>query len=162
HLQGVEGKRLDAVDATTGGASPSIGETRTVSSEVLRVRCPGEAACELGSGTNAELGIDLREVRLYRPQAKEQPSRDLLVGEPLGDELGDLSLSRRQRAPVGWPAPRQAADVRGSLLRPAGRSQLVEALERLNERPPSCAPVPRAALDTTAQVHRAGVLERFR
>src|SRR5207344_2821482 len=58
------------------------------------------------------------------------------------------------------PAGKSGEVGRGP-LRPAAGAELIEALQRLNKHSPGRAPVTRAALDATAELQRAGVLERL-
>ena len=66
-------------------------------------RARSDAAGELRAGADAELRVDLRQVRLDRPDADEQLRGDLLVRAALGDELGDLAAPSRSgpRSSIG-------------------------------------------------------------
>ena len=93
---------------------------RSTRFEALRLEASG-ASC--GARADAELRVDLREVRLDRADADEQPRGDLLVREALGDELGDAPLASRS---AHRPSRRAAGDARElgrRLLRPARRAR---------------------------------------
>ena len=54
---------------------------------------PGQAvADQFAAGGDAELGEYLPQVIFDGPGAEEQPGGDLDVGEPVGDEPGDLEF----------------------------------------------------------------------
>src|SRR5258705_11477877 len=59
---------------------------------------------QLRSRTNAELGVDPRQVGFDGTYADHERTGDLLVGEPLGDELRDLALGRCQLPALARPA----------------------------------------------------------
>ena len=89
---------------------------------------------ELRAGRDAELREDVAEVVVDRPRREKQLGGDLLVGEPLCDEAGDLQLLWRQlidRARVAL-ARRLAggAQLGARSLGPGLGSEALEPLER--------------------------------
>ena len=100
-----------------------------------RPPCPATAQVvlpELGAA-DAELAVDVREVRLDRAHAHEELGGDLLVGAALGRELGDPPLGLGQLV-GGRRAAADPPELRPRLLRPQPRAQLLEDRERLLER----------------------------
>src|SRR5215208_4601959 len=73
-------------------------------------RLRGQAARERGPRADAELAIDVGEMRLDGPVADEERRRDLPVRPPLGDERGDPLLGGGQPA-VGRSAAADAAEL---------------------------------------------------
>src|SRR4029453_6518994 len=61
-------------------------------------RVAGQGLVQLGAGADGELGEHLAQVVLDRAGADEQPSADLLVGEAVIGEPGDLQLLRGELA----------------------------------------------------------------
>src|SRR5688572_27505138 len=55
---------------------------------------------ELHARAHAELAVDAVQVRLHRAPRDEQPRSDLGVGQPCGDERGDLALRWAQAGPA--------------------------------------------------------------
>ncbi len=55
----------------------------------------------LGAGPGAELGQDVRDVRLYRVAGQEQRRGHVRIGAAVPDQVSDLHLGRRQRLPPG-------------------------------------------------------------
>src|SRR6187431_2709501 len=92
-----------------------------------------------------ELSEDVREVPLDRAVGQVQRGGDLPVRLPLGDELGDAFLRRRQRSDRGR-ATADPLELPLRALRPEPRAHSLEELECLLERPPSLAPSLRASL----------------
>ena len=64
--------------------------------------CVAQHADERGSSSDAELREGVGEVHLDRLGADVELVCDLLVGEPVGNELGDLVLAPGERGRVAW------------------------------------------------------------
>ena len=81
---------------------------------------------ELGPVARADLGHRARDMGLRRGPADHQPGRDLVVGEPVGGERGDLALTvgeRGEQIPVGGGALRATCEGRDQRARDGGREQ---------------------------------------
>src|SRR6185437_9324593 len=82
----------DSPGACTGRSSRAGAARETWKStefwSCLRPAARPEAARELCPGADAELRVDLREVRFDGTDGHEQPGCDLLVRESLGDQIG--------------------------------------------------------------------------
>src|SRR3954447_23762623 len=67
---------------------------------------PDRVAREIHAIAHLELLEDVRAVAIDRLAADYEHARDLVAGVPLGDELDDLDLARRQRVErLSVPAP---------------------------------------------------------
>jgi hypothetical protein len=60
---------------------------------------------ELDARGDSGLAEDVAEVEVDRPRAEEQLRRDLAVGQPLGDETGDLDFLRGELVERARVAP---------------------------------------------------------
>ncbi len=87
---------------------------------------------DLGAGGQAELGEDVGHVDGGRLRRDEQPLGELAVGQPEGEQRGDLALTRRQLA----------VSTRRRPLQPAG--------ERLGPVAPHTWPPPQVDVDDVA------------
>jgi len=88
-------------------------------------------AHELGSPAAAQLALDVRQVRLDRPDGKREPLSDLGVRVPERDQAQDVAFARRQLAAAA-PAGRELADVRGDV--PLARGHAPHRLDELGVR----------------------------
>src|ERR1051325_3121522 len=80
---------------------------------------------EFRPGPHVELPVDAGEIRLDRVHRNEQRRRYFLVRLALGDQLGHLTLGRRQLLPAGSPSTDAAQLVPGLAL-PQRRAELLE------------------------------------
>jgi hypothetical protein len=55
---------------------------------------------QLDARGQAQLGVDVREVRLHSVRRNEETFGDALVGQSLADEPNDIALGRCQRRPT--------------------------------------------------------------
>src|SRR5437762_12183078 len=62
----------------------------------LRPRRAPQRRDGLAATPDAEFLVDVREVELDGPVRDPQPTRDLVVPQPRGEERADLELARRQ------------------------------------------------------------------
>src|SRR5438128_11313328 len=75
---------------------------------------PRVPARDLRTRAEAELVADVLDVPLGGALGQEQPTSDLLVRQPLGDERGDLELAGRESHPCGHVAIlRSASELAG-------------------------------------------------
>ena len=118
-----------------------------------------QAGGEFSTRAHLKLPVDAGERRFNGAHAHKQAGSHLSVCEAGCDELGDLPLPRGQILVTPLAATRQPREIGRRLFRPAGSSQLVEALEGLGERGTCCPPVARAPLDAPRQMERPRVLE---
>ena len=86
---------------------------------------------------------------------------NLLVGAAIRYELGDAPLDRGQLSPPGGAAA-DPRELGARSLDPDGCAELLEDRERLPERLPGCAPLPRAPLRRAEREKRPRALERHR
>ena len=84
-----------------------------------------------------------------------------LVRPPLGDELGDPTLGRRQLA-VGCGSAADPAELGSGFLRPERRAELLEDLHRLVQGRPRVPLALGTPLRPTEGQERAGAVERHR
>jgi len=92
---------------------------------VWRSAAPRCGGCQLGPGTDVQLGEDVREVGLYRAPADEQALADLRIRQALGGQFDDLEFGRGQAVPSGGgplAGPPGATGVGDSLYRRECRS----------------------------------------
>jgi hypothetical protein len=107
-----------------------------------------QRVAERGAGRDPELGIELVEMGRNRPVREKETLSDLLVGQSLSGELGDLQLLQGQRygdirrrpARTGAGRPQLAR----RLLRPWSGAEHTEAVEGSSQLDPSLARGPRA------------------
>ena len=104
-----------ADDAKRGLVGPKVWRSTWFCGPSCRGTCGSRARCASGS----ELRVDLREVRLDRADTDEQTRGHLLIGETLGNEIGDppLCLGQLRR---GRPASWRVARGRRPPARPSG------------------------------------------
>jgi hypothetical protein len=88
----------------------------------------GEVRCELRSGADAELAVDLREVPRDRVRAQAELGGHLAVAAAGDDELDDPPLGLRELSVRGG-APADAPQLRARLLQPEARAEPLEDLD---------------------------------
>src|SRR4051794_14621138 len=119
---------------------------------------------ELGAAADAELAEDVAQVVLDGLGAHEQGGRRLPVGQPLGDELGDPELVRRQLGRVALGRGARAGAGRAQLApRALGEAQGLDVLETGERRAQLLARLLAAALGPqplAVRLASAGELER--
>ncbi len=115
---------------------------------------------ELGARADAELPVDVGEMRLDGALAEEERRRHLPVRPPFGDERGNPTLAFGQLPVRRRPAadPRQLG---AGLVGPERRAEPLEADERVLERPPRVAASLRPPLRPPEREQRPCVLERI-
>src|SRR4051795_9788215 len=84
-----------------------------------------QATRGVGAWGHAELCIGTREVHLDGVHGEAQPLGDLLVGEPLGGQLDDVALGRRELAVGPALAAADPRQVRPREVGPAAGAELV-------------------------------------
>ena len=89
--------------------------------EVSRSLCSGHPRRQLGAASQIEFGDDALHVGLGGAFGDPEVRRDLLVGQPVGHEAGDLEL------PARWTRPSVGGDA--PTAQSARRAPLAEAFE---------------------------------
>ena len=100
---------------------------------------------ELVTGAHAELAVDVGQVCLNGLHAHEQRGGNLMVGLPLGDELGDPSLGGSEVEGVCRPTA-DPSELDSSSVSPQGRSQLIKHRQRHFQRIACLSPLLAATL----------------
>src|SRR6187401_3440457 len=96
--------------AVRGGTTSLSGVFGNLEAGVVRRDKPGS---DLGARPESEAVADPLDVAFRRAFRDGQPRGDLAVGQPAGDELGDLLLANgevRTRRPAGRPKPEETPD----------------------------------------------------
>src|SRR6476619_6650277 len=91
---------------------------------------PGERARQLAAPSDPELGEDPVQVGADRPMGQEESLSDLAVGHPLGGQLRDLGLLRRQT--IAWLRRRTPAALPGGAeltVGPVGPPRRAQGIE---------------------------------
>jgi hypothetical protein len=118
----------------------------------------GDARRELGSGADAELAVDLREVAGDSVRAEAELRRHVAVPAAGDDELDDLPLGLREMGLRGR-APTDAPQLSARLLQPEARAEPLEDLGCPLEALAGVALVLRPALHRPEREKRARLLE---
>ena len=115
---------------------------------------------ELGARADAELPVDVGEMRLDRALAEEERRRHLPVRPPFGDERGNAMLAFGQLPVRRRPAadPRQLG---AGLVGPERRAEPLEPRQRVLERSPGIAAALCPPLRPPEREQRPRMLERI-
>src|SRR5262249_11550248 len=118
-----------------------------------------QPARELGPRTDAQLGVDVRQVARDRPLAQEERGGDLAVPAALGDENRDPALGRRQ--PFLAPAAADPPDLLPRSRDPGRGAESLEAVERRAQGLFGAALLPLAPPDRAEREQRPGAAVRI-
>ena len=146
-------RRGSSARRSTLGLRPSPGNVGTPE------LCSAQRARQLRTRADAELRVDVREVRLDRALTEEERRGHLAIRPAFGDERRDALLRRSQ--PVLARATPDAAELGARLLDPGRRPELLEAGERRLDRL-ACRPLlPRPAPDDPEREQRSRSAEEI-